>query len=302
MPPDAERAAHARARLRNRPAHALDVHVVLLGPERGRDAVGDVAAGGIAAGDRAVLLRVAPVLQPHRSVRSGKARAVAGREDRRIGRAAVVVHDDAVLRGEARGLRQPIVGRGADPDHDEIGREQCRRFGRRPRAARPADRAAPTRAVPTRMSTPRARWRSCDERGGLLVADARQDARRDLDHGGLDAELGGRCSHLEPDQPAADDEQRLASMQVRLERARLGLGAQVIDAGSPGRKHRQHAVDRAGGEHERVIADALARLGHHRARVAIDRRHPRAALERNAGCGDALRAGDRRVLGQQPCR
>ena len=69
-------------------------------------------------------------------------------------------------------------------------------------------------------------------------------------------------------------------MQVGLERARLGLGAQVIDAGSPGRKHRQHAVDRAGGEHERVIADALARLGHHRARGAIDRRHPRAALER----------------------
>src|SRR6476646_7218735 len=67
----AERPAHARARLRNRPAHALDVHVVLLGPERGRDVVGDVAAGGVAAGDAAVFLRMAPVLQPHRSMWPG---------------------------------------------------------------------------------------------------------------------------------------------------------------------------------------------------------------------------------------
>ena len=33
---------------------------------------------------------------------------------------------------------------GADPDHDEIGRERRRRIWSRPRAARPADRAAPT--------------------------------------------------------------------------------------------------------------------------------------------------------------
>ena len=41
----------------------------------------------------------------------------------------MVVDDDAVLRGEARRLRQPIVGRGADPDHDEIGRERVAGFG-----------------------------------------------------------------------------------------------------------------------------------------------------------------------------
>ena len=67
-----------------------------------------------------------------------------------------------------------------------------------------------------------------------------------------------------------------------LERARLRFGAQVIDAVAAGREHRQHAVDRAGGEHERVVADALAGIGHDHPRRAIDRRHPRAALERDA--------------------
>ena len=50
---------------------------------------------------------------------------------------------------------------------------------------------------------------------GLLVADAREDARGDLDDRGLDAELGGGCRHLEPDQSAADDDQRLAAIEMR---------------------------------------------------------------------------------------
>ena len=172
----------------------------------------------------------------------------------------------------------------------------------RSRAAHRADRAAPTGVVPTRMSTPCALVRLRDERRGLLVADAREDARRDLEHRGLDAEFRGGCCHLEPDQAAADDDQRLASMQVILERARLRLGAQVIDAGAAGREHRQHPVDRTGGEHERVVADALAGIGHDHPRRTIDRRHPRAALEHDAGCGDAFRAGDRRVVGRELAR
>src|SRR5215510_14815318 len=48
------RPAHARARMRDRPTHALDIHVVLLRPERGCDLVDDIATGGIAAGDRPV--------------------------------------------------------------------------------------------------------------------------------------------------------------------------------------------------------------------------------------------------------
>ncbi len=137
-----------------------------------------------------------------------------------------------------------------------------------------------------------------DERGRLRVADARQDARRDLDDGGLDAELGGRGGDFEPDQPAADDQQRPALMQMGFERPRLGFGAQVVDAFLLGRKRRQLAIDRAGGEHERVIADAFAGVGHDFARAAIDLGRAGAGLERDAAAGDALGAGDRRVMGR----
>src|ERR1700730_15026394 len=116
-----ERPAYARAWLCNGPAHALDIHVVLLRPERGRDLVHDIAAGGIASRDRAVLLGMPPVLQPHRPVRSGKERTVAGPEDRHIAGAAMVVDHDAVLRGETRDLRPPLVGRDPGADHDEVG-------------------------------------------------------------------------------------------------------------------------------------------------------------------------------------
>src|SRR5262249_2294154 len=119
----AERPAYARTRLCNGPAHALDIQVVLLRPERRRDLVDDIAAGGIATRDRAVLLGMPPVLQPHRPARSGKARAVAGREYRGIPGASMVLDHDAVLRGETRGLRQPIVGCDAGADHDEVGRD-----------------------------------------------------------------------------------------------------------------------------------------------------------------------------------
>ena len=137
--------------------------------------------------------------------------------------------------------------------------------------------------------------RFVNERGRFLVADARQDARRDLDHGGLDAELGGGGRDFEPDQPAADHQQRLAAVEMRLERQRLGLGAQIIDARAR-RKHRQDAVDRAGGEHQRVIGDALACLGHYCARGAVDLADARAAGQRDAESGETFGAGDRRVM------
>jgi len=91
-------------------------------------------------------------------------------------------------------------------------------------------------------------------------------------------------------------------MQTRLERARLRFGAQIKNALLPLREHRQRAIDRAGGEHERVVADALARIGHHRARAAVDRLHRRAEREADAACGNALRAGNRRVVGHRLSR
>src|SRR5262245_34860223 len=47
----AELAANALTWLGDRPAHALDVHVVLLRPVRRQHRIGHAAAGGVAAGD-----------------------------------------------------------------------------------------------------------------------------------------------------------------------------------------------------------------------------------------------------------
>ena len=50
----------------------------------------------------------------------------------------------------------------------------------------------------------------------------------------LSAELGGRGGDLEPDHAAADQDQRFARVQVRLQRQRLGFRAQIVDAGPVG--------------------------------------------------------------------
>ena len=65
-------------------ADALEILVELLRPERWHRAVAVAAARGVAARHRAVILRVTPVLQPHRSVGAAKARHVARGENRRI--------------------------------------------------------------------------------------------------------------------------------------------------------------------------------------------------------------------------
>ena len=202
-------------------------------------------------------------------MRTGKAGAVAGGEDQGIIGAAVVVDDDAVLCGEPGRSREPVVGRDADPDHDEIGRDGVAGLGfdREPAVRQLAQRRDRGAGADVDAAGAMAR---VDEGGGLLVADARENARRDLDHRGLDAELGRRCRDLQSDQAATDHGERAASMQMRLERARFGLVPQIVDAALSRRKHRQHAVDRAGGEHQRVVADAPAVLRDHYARRAVD--------------------------------
>ena len=229
----------------------------MLRPVRRHGVVGGVAAGGVAAGHRAVLLRVPPVLQPHRAVRAGEARAVAGGEDRGIGGAAAVVDEDAVLHGEPGGLRQRLVRHRAGADHDQVGGDASRRLGHhREPAVRHALQAGADGAGADVDAVVAVAL--VDDRGGFLVADARQDARRDLDHRDLDAKLGGRGRDLEPDHAAADQDQRLGESEMRLQRQRLVGGAQIVDAGLACREHRQDAVARAGRQHQRVVGDAFA--------------------------------------------
>ena len=118
-----QRAAHA-VRGGIEPADALDIEIVLLRPVRRHGVVAVACARRIAARDRAVVLRVPPVLQPHQALRARQARAVAGREDIRIGGAALRVDDDAVLHLKACGCRERVVRLHAGADHDHVSDEQ----------------------------------------------------------------------------------------------------------------------------------------------------------------------------------
>ena len=72
-------------------------------------------------GDRAVILRVAPVFQAHGPMRPGKPYHVPGRIDRRVRRSAAFVDDDAVVdRESAAAAAMPDIGRDAGADDDEI--------------------------------------------------------------------------------------------------------------------------------------------------------------------------------------
>src|SRR5258707_13173464 len=68
-----------------------------------------------------MLLGMTPVLQPYRSARSRKARAVAGCENGGIASSAMPIDKDAVAYGEARLACEPIIGRDAGAYHDQIG-------------------------------------------------------------------------------------------------------------------------------------------------------------------------------------
>ncbi len=98
----------------------------------------------------------------------------------------MVVDQDAVLHRDAGGLCQAIFRHNANAHHDAIGRDGHARIGidleastgQRPQcgcggAEADIDAGAAMALV--------------NERGRFLVADPRQDARRDLHHGGLHA-------------------------------------------------------------------------------------------------------------------
>src|SRR5438874_3402157 len=199
----AERPAHMRAGIWRPPPHALDVEVVLLGPERGRDVVSDIAARSIAPGNGTVLQSVTPILQANRAVGTGKTGAVASGKNGRIDRAGMVVNEDSVLRGQFRGLGQSVVRSGADADDDQIRRNRLARarFNYQP-PFRQVAQIANGRAEPD-VDTVGAVARF-HQRRRLRVADAGKDARGDLDHCGGNAEFGRRSRHFKSDQPTAD--------------------------------------------------------------------------------------------------
>ncbi len=140
-----------------------------------------------------------------------------------------------------------------------------------------------------------AAMRVVDARGSILVADAGQDARRDLDDRDLDAELRGRRRHLEPDQATADDGEMPGRLELPRQRDGMRLGAQVVHARRAERQRRDLAHHRAGRDDQRRIGEAPARSGDDFTCRAFDRGDPecRARAGRPHGPPCSLWAGDR---------
>src|SRR6516162_9212358 len=124
-------------------------------------------------------------------MRAGKAGAIASGKNGGIAGAAMIVDNDAVLRGQSRGLGQSVVWNGADADDDQIGCNDCSRpgFDREP-AIRQVAQADNGGAEPD-LDLVRAVAR-VHESGRLLVADTRKEARGNLDYRGAHAEFRGR--------------------------------------------------------------------------------------------------------------
>jgi hypothetical protein len=133
-------------------------------------------------------------------------------------------------------------------------------------------------------------------RAPVSSSHAGENARRHFDHRRLHPDLGGGGGDLEADQSAADHDQVLRCLQLRRQRARVGFGAQIVDTRHAERQQRDLAHDRAGGDHQRVIGQPPAGLGHHLPGGGVDRGATCLEFERDVVAGEPLRARDRRVL------
>src|SRR5260221_10087527 len=94
-----------------------------------------------------MLLGMTPVLQPYRSARSRKARAVAGCENGGIAGSAIPIDKDALAYREGPLACEPIIGRDARAYHHPIGRGPAR-LGRFPPPAPRAVSPRPPRGAP----------------------------------------------------------------------------------------------------------------------------------------------------------
>ena len=132
---------------------------------------------------------------------------------------------------------------------------------------------------------------------GLLVADQRENARREFQHRHLDSQLRRRGGHLEANQSPADDEEIPAASQSRLQRSGIRIGTQIVHARHTDRELWNLARSRPCGNHQGVVMQPAPIVQHDRAIETIDRRAPRERLQHDIMTGDAARTGNQRVAG-----
>ena len=108
-----------------RQSRDLQLQVVLVGPEPRHLGVRHGRAEQRRGGNLGLMNRVRHGFEPHAALEQGvrMVRAVAGREDVRIGRARELVDDDAVAAGQPGGGGELDVGHDADADDHDVARE-----------------------------------------------------------------------------------------------------------------------------------------------------------------------------------
>src|SRR5579864_672721 len=196
------------------------------------------------------------------------ARAIAGREDGRVaGRGAACVDDDPVIAAQSRVARQFDVRDDADADQRDAGRV---------RFAAGADRRELALAFEGLDAGVEQNFHAGGamdlgiEIGNRNRNRARHETIECLEHGDLDAALGGDRCDFQTDITAANDGELLALSNQVAERIDVGDAAQILNAGKFGTGTFDPAHARTGGEQQLVVGERAPVRENHLVRIAVD--------------------------------
>nr|KGD10729.1 putative nitrite reductase (NAD(P)H), large subunit [Burkholderia pseudomallei] len=261
------RAAAGRPAVRVADARDVDAHQLELRAQ-------------VRAGERALAARELP-RDDARHVVAGRdeaeglavpCRALADRVDILIARAAALVDRDAAARADLEpACAGDLVARpDAGGEHDHVGIEMRAVGERHPVRARLA--VDDLERVLARVHLHAERLDLLAQHPAAALVDLHgHQPRRELDHVRGEPHVAQRLRAFEPEQPAADDDARVRARAAGPHRLEI-LDRPVDEAaGALAAGHVRHERRRAGGEHELVVRERLARRQRDRARGAVDR-------------------------------
>jgi len=234
-------------------------------------------------GGLALLDRVLHRLEPARAaVGTARDRAVARGDDRRVRRAGAVVDDDAALAREARLGRQRVLRDGAHADQHQPGRVTRAVGGEHRARGAVAHLDLGDLRVEQHLDAVIAVQRRIPV-GELRRDRAREQPRQRFEHRHRQPALARRRGDFQPDESAADHDDRQRACEAGVERgrdrARVVARAQREHAARVGPGQRERARARAGGERQARVGDLLAALEAHDAARPVDAGHAHAGAQ-----------------------
>ncbi len=224
-------------------------------------------------------------------------RALADGVDVGIGRAALVVDDDAAAFAdlEPAGARQLVARPDAGREDDEIG-FQMPAVGELHAVAAGFAVHDLARIAPGVHAHAERLDLAPQQRAAAGVELHRHQLRRELDHVRLEAERLQRIGRFETQQATAHHHADTRALR------RLPDGVEVVqravhEAARPlAARHRRHERIRAARDHQRVVGQRVAGRRGHRARRAVDARHRRGGAQLETVLGVEPRRGQRQLV------